>query len=214
MTPETPTALQQQIASEFERNGWTYDLITGRVLLAAIERSGVADAQALARAVPHDFLVRNDTTREAVADAIDRAVGGKSVQREAAQPATLVIKDHRYSINLGPGARIESSNVNVGGTQIVVDVNVDKGDVLAAAETLIRAGLAGQWDPTAAVELASVIEERSDVTVDEIRELTKEVVEAEKPTSERIKSFLADIAKNAIGGALGAGMSAGLGGFL
>jgi hypothetical protein len=214
VTAETPTQLQQEIAAEFERNGWTYDLTTGRMLIAAIERSGVADAQALARAVPHDFLLRNDTTREAVIDAIDRAVGGKSVRREAAQPTTLVIKDHRYSINLGPGARIESSNVNAGGTQIVVDVNVDKGDVLAAAETLIRAGLAGQWDPTVAGELASVIEERSDVTVDEIRELTKEIVEAEKPRSDRIKSFLADIAKNAIGGALGAGMSAGLGGFL
>jgi hypothetical protein len=214
LTPETPTQLQQQIASEFERNGWTYDLTTGRMLVEAIERSGGADAEALAGVVPHDFLVRNDTTREAVAAAIDRAVGGKSVQREAAQPTTLVINDNRYSMKLGAGARIDSSNVNVGGTQIVVDVNVDKGDVLAAAETPIRAGLTGEWEPSAAAELARVMSERGDVTVEEVRELTKEIVEAEKPAETGIKAFLADLAANAIGGALGAGISVGLGGFL
>jgi hypothetical protein len=214
VNPETPTELQQHIAAEFERNGWTYDLTVGRVLVAAIERSGVVEAEALSRVVPQDFLVRNDTTREAVATAIERAVGRKSVRREAAQLTTLVINDHRYSINLGPGARIESSNLSVGGIQVVVDLTVDKGDVLAAVETMIRAGLAGEWNATAARELANVIDERSDVTMDDVRELTAEVVEGEQPTSERIKAFLADVAANAVGGALGTGISAGLGGFL
>jgi hypothetical protein len=186
----------------------------GRVLIAAIERSGGADGETLARVIPHDFLGWNDTTREAVAASIDRAVGGKTVRREAPQPTTLVINDHRYSMNLGPGARIELSNVSLGGTQIVVDVSVDKGDVLAAVETLVRAGLGGEWDATAARELAKVIDERRDVSVGDVRELTAEVVEAAKPRSERIKGFLADMAANAIRGALGAGISAGLGGFL
>lgn len=136
------------------------------------------------------------------------------MRREAAQPTTLVINDRRFSVNLGPGARIESSNINVGGTQIVVDVSVEKSDVLAAVETLIRAGLAGEWDAAAARELAKVIDERSDVTVNDVHESTAEVVQAEKPRSERIKGFLADMAANAIGGALGTGISAGLGGFL
>lgn len=104
--------------------------------------------------------------------------------------------------------------MNVGGTQVVVDVNADRGDVLAAVEALVRAGLVGEWNPAAAVELARVVDERSDVSVDDVRELTVKVVEAEKPTSARVKEFLASVATNTISGALGAGISAGLGGFL
>jgi hypothetical protein len=209
----TPSEMQRRIATEFERNGWEYDLTVGTELVAAIERSGSADAAALVQRIPSDFLARNNATREDVAAAIERAVGGASVERETAA-ATLVINDNRYSINQGPGATIAGSTINVGGTQINVSVDVEKQDVLAAAETLIRAGLTGSWNSAAARDLAAVIDQRGDVTVDEIRELTAEIATTEKPTSGRVRDFLTEIAANALGGALSVGISAGLAFFL
>jgi hypothetical protein len=209
----TPTEIQRRIATEFERNGWEYDLSVGTQLVRAIDRAGGVDGESLAQRVPTDFLVRNTVTREAVANAIERAVGGASIER-AVEAATVVINDSRYSINLGPGAEIEGSTINVGGTQINVSANVEKNEVFAAAEALIRAGLSGNWNPYAARDLAAVIDQRGDVTVDEIRELTTEVATATKPTSDRVRDFLTQIAANAIGGALSVGISAGLAFFL
>jgi hypothetical protein len=210
MGGETPTELQRRIASEFERNGWEYDLTVGTDLVGVIERAGVADPRALAQRISTDFLERNDATREAVAAALERAVGGRSVERESGT-ATVVINDNSHSINLGPGASISGGTINVGGTQINVSVKAEKHEVLAVTEALIRAGLRGNWDPAAARDLADVIEQRGDVTVDQIRELTTEIAKAEKPTSERVQGFLTDVAANAIGGALSVGISAGLG---
>jgi hypothetical protein len=209
----TPPEIQRRIAAEFERNGWEYDLTVGTELVRAIERDGGVDGRSLAQRVPTDFLVRNSATREAVADAIEHAVGGASIER-AVEAATIVINDNRYSINLGPGAEIAGSTINVGGAQINVSVNVEKNEVLAAVETLIRAGFSGNWNPSAARDLATVIDQRGDVTVDEIRELTTEIATAEKPTSDRVRDFLAQVAANALGGALSVGISAGLGFFL
>jgi hypothetical protein len=210
----TPADIQRRIATEFERNGWEYDLTIGTDLVAAIDRAGGVDGRSLAQRVPTDFLVRNTATREAVADAIERAVGGASIGRAVEAAKTVVINDSRYSINLGPGAEIEGSTINVAGTQINVSVNVEKTEVLAAAEALIRAGLSGNWNPSAARDLAAVIDQRSDVTVDEIRELTAEIATATKPTPDRVRDFLTQVAANAIGGALSVGISAGLAFFL
>jgi hypothetical protein len=71
--------------------------------------------------------------------------------------------------------------------------------------------LSGEWNPDAARELADVIDQRGDVTVHEIRELTTRVGQEEKAGSGRVKAFLADVASNGLGGALGAGIAAGLG---
>jgi hypothetical protein len=208
----SPTELQRRIATEFERHGWEYDLTSGSDLVRALELDPAADPHALAERVSTEFLTRNKTTREAVAEAIERAVSGFSVERPS-EAASVVINanDNRYSINLGPGASIAGSAVNVGGTQINVSVSVDKTEVLAAAEALIRAGLNGDWNSAAAQDLATVIDQRGDVTLDEIRELTTDIAKAEKLSKEHVRDFLAEVAANALGGALSVGISAGLG---
>jgi hypothetical protein len=182
----------------------------GSALVAEIERTGTADARSLSRRVSTDFLARNDTTREEVEAALERAVGGSSVERKP-ERATIIINDHRHSLNMGPQAKVEGSNVNVGGMQVNVSLNVEKTEVLSAIEALVRPGLSGEWNPDAARELADVIDQRGDVTVHEIRELTTRVGQEEKAGSGRVKAFLADVASNGLGGALGAGIAAGLG---
>jgi hypothetical protein len=52
-----------------------------------------------------------------------------------------------------------------------------------------------------------VIDDREDVTLDEVRELAVEIADEEQPSSGRIRTLLTDIASNAIGGALGTGLS-------
>jgi hypothetical protein len=56
-----------------------------------------------------------------------------------------------------------------------------------------------------------VIDDREDVTLDEVRELAVEIADEEQASSGRIRTLLTDIASNAIGGALGTGLSSGLG---
>jgi hypothetical protein len=46
------------------------------------------------------------------------------------------------------------------------------------------------------------------------RALTTEIATTEKPTAERVREFLTEVAANALGGAFGVGISAGLGFFL
>jgi len=214
MTAKSPTQVQHAIAAEFERNGWSYDLVIGQTLVAAIERAGELDAQVLARMIPRDFLIRNDVTRDAVAAALEHAIGGDAVERPAPRPTTLIINDNRYSVTLGAGARIESSDVNVGGTQVIVDVSSDRATILSAIETLVGVGIEGAWNSTAATELARVVQDRDDVTADDVRRVTVEIVEAQQPAPARIRAFLGKVATEAVGGALGAGISAGLGAFL
>jgi hypothetical protein len=70
--------------------------------------------------------------------------------------------------------------------------------------------LAGDWNAEAARELAAVVDARDDVGYDDIEHVTIEVA-AEDPEPGRIRGLLKTIAANAIGGAMGTGISAGLG---
>jgi hypothetical protein len=207
----TPAAMQRLIAAEFERHGWDYDLSVGRAIVEAAEERGGVVGTELAAKVSAEFLARHRTTREDVASAIDSAIGGRQVKREAAQ-ATVVINDNRYQVNLSGGSQIEDSKLNIGdGTQINVDVKASKENILAAVEALVRSGLADSWNTGAARDLATVIDQRDDIDVEDVREITTEVVKAEQPKQGRVRTMLNAIAVSGLAGALSTGISSGLG---
>lgn len=211
MSDATPAELQTAIAAEFERQGWEYDLNVGRGLVARIEQTGEVDAPKLAQHLPSTFLERNGVTREVVAMAIARALGGRTPVREEAS-ATIVIADNRYQVNLGAGARITGSNLNVGdGTQLNIHASASKADVMAAVEAILRSGLVGRFNAEAARELASVLEQRSDIGLDDIQTVTTEVIDARQPDQGRAKEFLNDVAVAGLGGAFGTGIAAAVG---
>lgn len=212
MSDTTPAEMQRLIADAFDRQGWEYDLTLGRTLLAEIVRTGGVDPEALVRRVPAEFIERNRTSRSTVAVVIERAVGGRSIKRDKAAHATVVINDNRYQVNLSGRAQIKNSNLNVGdGTQINVNVEASKGDLLAAVEAVVRAGLADDWNEDAARDLASIVDGRDDIDLNDVREITAEVVKAEQPKQGKVKALLGKIAVSGVGGALGTGLSAGLG---
>lgn len=67
--PDVAT-VQRELADEFERRGWTYDLGTGRRLAEAIAAPGPVDALALAAAVNLRSLARTTPVRSEVVAAI------------------------------------------------------------------------------------------------------------------------------------------------
>ncbi len=211
MTDTTLAEMQTLLTEEFERQGWVFDLAVARQLGDGIERSGAVDAEALARRVSSEFLHHNGAKREDVAAAIHRAIGGRTV----AQPvpvATVTIDNRSYTLEIGAGAQITDSNVLVGeGTQVHVDTSAPKTAVLEAVAALLQAGLMGNWNAGAAVALASTIDGREDVDVDDVRTVTADVVAAERPTQGRAKALLREIAAGGVAGALGTGISSGLG---
>lgn len=214
MSDTSPSELQRLIAAEFDRQHWEYDLSVGDSLVAEIERTGEVVPDKLVQGLPAAFFQRNRTSRELVASAIGRAVGGRTPKRpEAPAHQTLVFDNSRhYEVKLGKGAQITNSHLNVGeGTQINVSVQASKDDVLAAVEALLRAGLAGDWNVGAAHELATVIDGRGDVGYEEVQSVTAEVVQADQPKQGRVKELLLKIATSGLGGALATGISAGAG---
>jgi hypothetical protein len=204
--------LRRLLAAEFDRQGWDYDLTTGARLIDQIKSEGRVDGKRLAEVLPAEFFQRNSTNKDLVASAIERAVGGSSVEEKPPVPTTINIADNRHQVNLGPGAQIIGSNLNVGdGAQLNLDVKSSKDDVLAAVDAILRAGLAGDWNGDAADALASLIGERGDIDFEDVRRVTTEVVVAEQPRQHRVKALLGQIAAGGLAGALGTGMSAGLG---
>jgi hypothetical protein len=207
----TPAQMQRLLATEFERRGWDYDLSVGRDILEEAERRGEVDGAALSKRVSAEFLGRNRASREDVADAIESAIGGRRLKRDA-EGATIVIKDNRYQVNLSGGSQIKNSKLNIGdGTQINVDVKASKENILTAVEALLVSGLTETWNADAARDLASVIDEREDIDVEDVREITTEVVKAEQPKQGRVRTMLNEIAVSGLGGALSTGISSGLG---
>jgi hypothetical protein len=204
--------LKRLLAAEFDRQGWEYDLTIGARLVDQIKSDGGVDGKRLAQSLPAEFFDRNRTNRDLVGLAIERAIGGFSIEDQLAAAVTINISDNRYQVNLGPDAQITGSNLNVGdGLQINVDVNSNKDEVLTAVEAILRAGLAGGWNDDAARDLAALIDERDDVDFEDVRRVTIEVVRAEGPKRHRVKTLLGQIATGGLGGALGTGMSTGLG---
>ncbi len=211
MSDATPSQIQTLLAVEFRRQGWEYDLSLGPVLLGEIERRGVVDAQALANAVPAEFLQINRTTRENLAAAIERAIGGRTLVSQQ-EVATLVIEDHSHHVNISGHAQVQGSNFNLGdGPQINVSVGGEREDVLVALAALLRAGFSGDWNEAAAAGLARVIQSREDIDLDDVREATLEVVKLEQPSSSRAREMMEKIAASGLGGAFGTGITAALG---
>jgi hypothetical protein len=209
-----PSELQRLIAAEFDRQRWEYDLGVGESIVAEIERTGEVIPDQLVQRLPAAFFRRNCTSRDLVASAIGRAVGGRTPKRpeEPAQRTLIFDNSRHYDVKLGTGAQITNSQLNVGeGTQINVSVQGSKEDVLAAVEALLRAGLAGDWNIDAARELATVIDSRDDVGYEEVQAVTAEVVQDDQPKQGRVKELLLKITTSGLGGALATGISAGAG---
>jgi hypothetical protein len=134
------------------------------------------------------------------------------LEEEARVPTTIVIGGNNYQVNVGAGASVVNTNLNVGeGTQIIASAVADKQDVLLAVEAIVRAGLAGDWNKDAAKELASVVSDRSDLDYEDVQTVVSEVVKAEQPTKQRAKDLLGRIAASGLGGALATGITAGVG---
>jgi hypothetical protein len=213
MTDASPSEMQRLIAAEFDRQRWEYDLSVGETIVAEIERAGEVVPDKLVQRLPAEFFQRNRTSRDLVAAAVDRAVGGRTPKRLEPTHNTLVFDNSRhYDLKVGKGAQITNSPINVGeGTQINVSLQASKDEILAAVEALLRAGLAGDWNNDAARDLATVIDNRDDMGYEDVQELTAEVVRDEHPKQGRVKELLLKIATGGIGGALATGISAGAG---
>jgi hypothetical protein len=206
----TPTTMQRLLAGEFERRGWPYDLAVMGDLIDAITSAGSVDPAALARRVPARYRDSNDVSVDDLEDAIRRALGGRTPATEP-RAVTLVINDHSHRLTLEKGASIRDSNINVSGTQIVVQSTATKDEVLAGVAALVRAGLAGGWNVDAARELADLIDARDDVAYEDVHDVTVEVLDEQSPKRSRAKELLGQIAASGIGGALSTGITAGVG---
>jgi hypothetical protein len=206
----TPAEARSRLAAEFESRGWEYDLTAGRSILQAAQ-GGESDPSALAERVPGTFLTKSGAARSDIADAIERALGRQAVGTEE-QPATVVINDHSYKVNIGPGTQISGSNINLGpGTQVNINAGAERNEVLAGVAAIVRAGLTGDWNTDAAQALTEAISGRDDIAADDIREITAEVVEDAQPTRGRAREMLENVTASGLGGALATGISAGVG---
>jgi hypothetical protein len=202
--------LQRLLADEFGRQGWDYDLSVGPNLVKEIDAAGKVDPDRLAETIPSTFLQKNDATRQAVAAAIRNAVGGNTLIAESPTIMTLVVHGNNYSLTLGEGATI-GGHVNVVGTQIVVEESAPKQHVLDAIAALIRAGLTDGLNGDAARALGDAIAARDDIDMVDIERTTLNVVKADAPPVERVRTLLASLGTQAVAGALGLGMASGIG---
>jgi hypothetical protein len=212
MTDITPADLRSRIAAEFDRRGWPYEPDTAQRLLSGSSPGESIDATALAARLPADYLDRNGIDRDLLAAALADLGGLTLAAVPASQAVTITINDERYQVNMLGKAKIEGSNLNLGGTQVNVDVDVDasRSEVLAGAEALVRAGLGGEWDPAAAEALAAVVDERGDISAADLNELTREVATAERADPGRIRAFLEQVALSAASSKVASGITSGL----
>jgi hypothetical protein len=207
VTEATSAQLQARLATEFENRGWEYDMTVGTDLIGEAERRGEVDPAELAAKVSNTWLARNSATRDEVAAAIERAIGGYVPRAAEGAPVTLIFQsDNRYQLNMGAGAQITGSQVNVGGTQINLRVDSPKEDVMAGVAELVRAGLREDWNSDAARELTEILEARDDVTLDDVESVVKDVIAEGSPDPERAKGMIRQIAESGLGGALAVGI--------
>jgi hypothetical protein len=204
----TPAELQRLLAGEFENRGWEYDMTVGADLVGEIERRGAVEPEALAARISGTWLTRNGATREQVAAAIQRAIGGRTPKPDELAVTVLNSDNRSYSLHVEAGAQITGSQVNLGGTQINIRADAPKEDVLAGVVAIVRAGLAGNWDGDAARELGAVIDARGDIVLADVEAVVSEVVEDEPPEPGRARRMIESISTQGLGGALGTGISA------
>lgn len=205
---ESSFEMQRLLAAAFGHLGWEYDLETARRIVEEVERRGSVDPERLAGTVGAEFLARNGTSREHVAEVIESALAHVVPRPDTDAVTSLVVNNNTFVV--GAGAAITNSPVNVGGAQINVDLDRSPDNLLAAVEALVRAGIRGHWNADAARELEAALSGQDDVRFEDIERLTVEVVNAEQPTVRGAASFLRDVATAGLGGALGPGIIAGV----
>ena len=98
------------------------------------------------------------------------------------------------------------------GNQIITQASASKDDLLAAVSTLVRGGLADDWDDDAAKQLAQAIDGREDITIEDVCDAARGAAEAEQAEPGKVKALLAKIAVGATSGVLSTGVIAALGG--
>lgn len=210
MTDATPGMMRRLLAEEFDRRGWAYEPSVVSGIVEAIEWCGEVEPERLAQKVPLLFLERNHASRDTVVRAIQQTLGGVS-PTSAEMAAMLIINDQRYSLNMAADAQITGGNVNIGSTQINLQNNASKEEMLAAVGALVRAGLNDGWNSDAATALAGAIEARNDIAFEDVQRVSIKAVEEQEPTQGRAKELLAKVAVSGAGGALATGISAGVG---
>ncbi|MFL5833456.1 MAG: hypothetical protein ACJ76B_05710 [Solirubrobacterales bacterium] len=210
---ELPAAeLEAMLAEEFGAQGWDYSLGVSRALAGGLAEGSPVDPTALAERVSTGDLKRIGIERDDLVVAIERSVGAYCVAtRPTSQSVSITINDQRYQLHVSDSARVEGSYLNLGGTQVNVDIDVSRDQVLAGVEALLRAGLAGEWDPAAAEALGEVISARGDLSANEISALTQEVGKVERPDPGRIRALLEKVAVGAASSTLSSGLTTGLG---
>jgi hypothetical protein len=153
--------------------------------------------------------------RESLAEAIERAIGGESIEADpVGVSSTVIINGDTYNLSfaLSEGAKIENSPIKVGpGAQTNINIDASREAVFTGIEALLRSGLAGSWDEEAARALSGVIEERGDLSAEQISEFTQEVGRTADPEPGRVRALLEKVAVGAATSTLGQGLTAGLG---
>lgn len=208
MTPATRSQMQRLLASEFERHGWPYDLDTVPGILDEVERVGVVEPDRLAAKVPAEYIDRVGATRADLARAIAAAIGDRELSIETT--TTITIQDNRYSINVAAGARISGGTFNTG-SQISIQGDSPKDDILDAVATLVTAGLGGEWNIEAVEDLARVVAARDDVTVADVQQRTLAAAKEAGTEAGQVKGLLTQIAAGTATGVLTTGVTAALG---
>lgn len=207
--------MRAALAAEWEANGWEWDMQIGGLILDRVAADGSVDPKAIAAALPRSYMNRYGSDREFLADAIERAIGGESIETDpVGASSTVIINGDTYSpsFELSEGAKIANSPIKVGpGPQTNINVDASREAVFNGIEALLRSGLTGSWDAAAARALGEVIEARGDLSAEQISDFTQEVGEVERPEPERIRALLEHVAIGAASSTLGQGLTAGLG---
>jgi hypothetical protein len=211
MSEVTFSELQTELAAEFDRQGWEYDLSFAPSLATAACRSGTVVAESLAALAPPEFLHHNQTDRQNLAAAIERVAGGLTVISDN-PPTSIAVKVEGdiYTLKFGDKAHLE--NVNIGpGNQLSIDSGSSNDDLLTAIGVLITSGLNDDWDDIAARAVGTAVEEQGNLTVDEVREA---VIEAGKDTGvkpSKVKELTEKVAVSGVGGFMATALTSGLG---
>lgn len=211
----TRAELQERLAAEFGAQSWPMEIDTGPAILDGIREGETPNPQALAARVPAHYLTRHGMSRQDLADAIGRALGGRTLEGSTADARTITIQifNNQHSIQISGRAKVNDSQLNTG-NQLILGNNAPKQDVLAAVATLVNGGVSGEWNSAAAADLARAIESRDDIGMDDIRQAALEAAGGDQADKGRIRKLLEEIAVSGLGGALSTGITAALGGLL
>jgi hypothetical protein len=205
--------MRSRLAAEWEAMGWEWDLQVGGLILDQVAEVGAVDANALAAALPSSYLTGYGTDRETLAAAIKRAIGGEMLAAEEKESSgiTILVHGDNYTLSFGDNAQIDRSPFNIGpGTQLNLDAGAEKEDLLLALRALVASGLAGEWDPKAALAIGHAVEEHGGLTVEDVGGA---VVEAgsENVDRSRVQELTEKVAISGFGGFLATALGAGLG---